>query len=168
MGKRSFTSDPAIADSGHEVGVALRSSKRRATQSAFNTAATSLLSLRAQLPTAMSEGAFPSNKSRFPLQAHRQAKAVKHPITDDEDDNEKHKNVACKKRPCAGLSLTQLALRKPILSIVGTRHFDVPNHRKLPSGRPLPPPPQLPRLLSRKVILSTNNHKDISPAYHRP
>jgi hypothetical protein len=155
MGKRSCTSNPAVVELGHEDDVALRSSKRRALQGAFDTAAMSLMSLRTKLPTALSEVALPLNKSRFPLQPHPQAKAMKYlasTITDDEDENEKNKVVASKKRPYVGHSLTQMALRKPILSIVGTRNFEGPNHRKLPLGKPLPPPPMLHLLLSRKVI----------------
>jgi hypothetical protein len=161
MGKRSCTSN--LIELEYEEG-ALRSSKRRALQVASNTAAMSLLALRTKPPTALSEDAIPLNKQLFPLQPQRQAKAVNYSvssITDDEDDNRKKQVVASKKRPDVfrvGPSLTQLALRKPILSTAGTRRREAPNHQKLPFGRPLPPAPLLPYLLmSRRVIPSTTN-----------
>jgi hypothetical protein len=166
MGKRSCTSNPAVKELEHEEGVALRSSKWRALQVASNTAEMSPLTLRTELPAAFSEEAFPLSKPlfpRFPLQPQRQAKAVKYyvsSVSDEEDENEKNKVVASKKRPDGfhvDPSLTQLALRKPILSITGTRRREAPNHRKLPFGRPIQPAPVLPSLLiSRRVILLTN------------
>jgi hypothetical protein len=147
----------------HEEGFALRSSKRRALQVASNTAAMSLLALRTEFPTALSEEAFPLNKPLFPLQPQRQAKSVNYSvssITDDEDENEKGQVMASKKGPDVFRVtpyLTQLALRKPVLSTADTRRRETLNHRELPVGRPLPPPPMLPsRLLSRGVIPSTN------------
>jgi hypothetical protein len=164
MGKRSCTSN--LIELECEERVALRSSKRRALQvaSSSNTAAMSLLALRTEPPTALSEEAFPLNKLLWPVQPQRQAKAVNYSvssITDDEDENGKNQVVASKKRPDVfhvGPSLTQLALRKPILSTAGTRRREAPNHWKLPFGRPLPPAPRLPYLLiSRpRVIPSTN------------
>jgi hypothetical protein len=159
MGKRSCTSNPAVI----EKAVALRSLERRSRQVASKTAAMSLLALRTELPSVYSEEAFPLNKPRFPLQPHRQGKAVKYSassITDDEDETEEKMIVASKKRPdmfrVGHSSLTKLALRKPILSIAGTRRRETPTHRKLPFGRPIPPAPMLPSLLlSCRVILST-------------
>jgi hypothetical protein len=163
MGKRSCTSNPAMIELEYGEGVARPSSKRRALQVASNTAAMSLLALRTELPTALSQDAFPLNKPLLLLQPQRQAKAVSYSassITDDEDENGKNQVVASKKRPevfNAPPSLTRLALRKPILSIAGTRRSEAPSHRNLPFGRPLPPAPMLPYLLmSRRVIPSTN------------
>lgn len=162
MGKRSCTSNPAVIELEHEEGVALHSSEQPALQVAStDTAAMSLLALRTKLPTGLSQKAFPLNKPLFPLQPKRKAKAAKYSvssITDDEDENGKNQIVAVKKRPEAfhvGPSLTQLALRKPILSIADTRRIESSNHRNLPFGRPLPPAPQLPFLLmSRRVLPS--------------
>jgi hypothetical protein len=153
MVKRSCTSNPAMIELEHEEGDALRSSKRRALQVASNTAAMSLLALRTELPTTLSQEAFSFNKPLPPLQ-QRQAKSVKYSvssITDDEDENEKPDVFH------VGPYITQLALRKPTLSIANTRRREAPYHRKLPFGRPLPPAPLLPSLLvpSRGVIPST-------------
>jgi hypothetical protein len=172
MGKRSCTSNPAVRVELEDVeDTALRSSKRRALQSASNTVAMSLLTLRTELRRACSKETFPLNEPPCPLQPQRQAIAAKYSvssITDDEDENETNKVVASKKRPevfHVGPSLT-MALRKPILYNAGTRRREVPNHRQLPFarslppvpfGRPLPPAPLLPSLLlSRGVIPSTN------------
>jgi hypothetical protein len=163
MGKRSCTSNPAMIELEYGDCVA-PSSKRRALQVASsNTAAMSLLALRTELPTALSQEAFPLNKPLLLLHPQRQAKAVIYSassITDDEDENGKNHVVASKKRPevfNAPSSLTQLALRKPILSLASTRRREAPSHRNLPLGRPLPPAPILPYLLmSRRVIPSTN------------
>jgi hypothetical protein len=153
MGKRSCTSN--LIELEYEEGVALRSSKRRTQLFASNTAAMSLLALRTKHPTALSEDAFPLNK---PLQ--RQAKAINYSVSDDEDENGKKQVMASKKRPDVfhvGPSLTELALRKPLLTTSDTRRREGPNHRNLPFGRPLPPAPLLPSLLmSRRVIPSTN------------
>jgi hypothetical protein len=81
MGKRSRTSDPAVIKLEHEKDVALRSSERRFMQVASNTAAVSLLALRTEIPTALSEEAFPVNKPIFPLQPQRQAEVVKYSVS---------------------------------------------------------------------------------------
>jgi hypothetical protein len=163
MGKRSCASNPAVIDLEHEEGVALRSSERRALQVASNTAAMSLLALRTELPSVLTEEAFPLNKPLFPLQLQRQLKAVKYSassITDDEDETDKKRVVASKKRPDmfqVSPSITKLALRKPILSTAGTRLREIPTLRKIPAGRPIPAAPMLPSLLmSRRVIPSAN------------
>jgi hypothetical protein len=164
MGKRSCASNPAVIELEHEEGLALRSSERRALQVTSNTAAMSLLALRTELPQSSFSGkAFPLNKPLFPLQRQRQVKAVKYSassITDDEEETEKNKVVASKKRPDmfqVGPSITKLALRKPMLSFSDTRRREVPTLRKVPFGRPIPAAPMLPSLLmSRRVIPSTN------------
>jgi hypothetical protein len=169
MGKRSCTYNPAAI----EEGIALRSMERRSRQVAFfsKTKAMSLLALRTELPSVFSEetGAFPLKKPHFPrLQPQRQGKALTS-ITDDEDEIKKNNVVASKKPDMFRVghsSLTTLALRKPILSIAGTRRRETPTHRKVPFGRPIPPAlpfgrpipsaPMLPSLLlSRRVIPST-------------
>jgi hypothetical protein len=162
MGKRSCTSNPVVI----EEGVAMRSTERRSRQDAFflKTKAMSSLALRSELPSVFSEETFPLNKPYFPLQRQRKGKAVKYyvsSITDDEDEAEKNNDVASKKRPdmfrVGHSSLTKLALRKPILSIAGTRRRETPTHRNLPFGRPIPSAPMLPSLLlSRRVIPSVS------------
>jgi hypothetical protein len=159
MGKRSCTLNPAVIELEHEEGVALYSSKRRALQVASNTAAMSLLAMGTKLQTAVSEEAFPLNKPAFPLNPQLKVRALKFhlsSITDDEDENERHKE-----RPGVfhhgPRVLTQSTVRNPIPSIEGTRQREASNHpRKIPFGRPLPPAPLLPSLLlSRGFICST-------------
>jgi hypothetical protein len=171
MGKRKSTSYPAVRVEMEDVeDTALRSSKRRALQFAYNSVAMTLLSLRTELSS--SEEAFPLKAPLGPLQPQRQAIAVKYSvssITDDEDENKTDKVVASKKLPeviHVGPSLT-IALRKPILYVACTRRREEPTqHQQLPFaislppaplGRPLPPAPLLPSLLlPRRIIPSAN------------
>jgi hypothetical protein len=158
MGKRSYTTNPAVIEAEHEE--ALRSSKRRAVQVAPNTTAIALLALWTEALTASSEVAFPSNESLLPPQPHhRQARSVEDSvsaISDDEDENKTNIVPDVFYVDHIGVFLVQPAPRKPILSIAGTRRCEASNYRKLPFGRPLPAAPVLPSsLLSRGGIPST-------------
>jgi hypothetical protein len=150
MGKRSCSSNPAMIEVEQEEVVALLSSKLRALQAASNTTAMSLMALRTKVPTALSEVVFPVIGPLCPPQPHRQAKVVKYSlssITDDEKDENKINIVASSSVVHISPSLAQLAIRTPFSFFAHTTRCEVPNHRKLPFGRPLPPAPVLPSSL---------------------